>query len=234
MKTKKFKFKQLLKLHLLKFRAYEYPIKKTDFNDLITVSLDQIIVGIKRALQVIFQYHQANKRILFVGLPSKLEFKINSSTRHTAITRSFNIQGLISNRNADSAPSNRDSINKSVKQNSPLLAFKFAKKPDLIVLFDHDKSSSILSEAWVAKIPLISFVSNDNKKKTSSFIPNTYFINGNFKNILSAFDKNIFFISLNFLFKNLKKKQKRVSSDSSKLSSKLSPKNRKRLSRKNR
>lgn len=232
MKTKKFKFKQLLKLHLLKFRAYEYPIKKTNFNDLITASLDQIIIGIKRALQVIFQYHQANKRILFVGLPSKLELKINSSTRHTAIASSFNIQGLISNSNVNSGSNTQTPTYKSIKQNSTLLALKFTKKPDLIVLFDHNKSSSVLSEAWVAKIPVINFAANDNHK--DSFIQTTYLVNGNFKSILSAFDKNIFFIGLNFLFKNLKKKQKRVSSDLAKSSSKSFTKNRKRLDRKNR
>ena len=32
MKTRKFKFKQLLKLHLLKSRVYENSIKKTNFN----------------------------------------------------------------------------------------------------------------------------------------------------------------------------------------------------------
>ena len=78
MKTKKFKFKQLLKLHLLKSRVYEYPIKKTNFNDLITANLDQVIVGIKRALQVIFQYHQTNKRILFIGGPKEISNKIYS------------------------------------------------------------------------------------------------------------------------------------------------------------
>ena len=232
MKTKKFKFKQLLKLHLLKFRAYEYPIKKTNFNDLITANLDQIIVGIKRALQVIFQYHQANKRILFIGLPSKLELKINASTRHTAIASSFNIQGLISNSNVNSMTNSQSPINRSIKQSSALLALKFTKKPDLIVLFDHDKSSSILSETWVAKIPVINFVATNNSK--NSLIQTTYFINGNFKSILSAFDKNIFFIGLNFLFKNLKKKQERTFPYSSKSGSKSSIKTRKRVSRKNR
>jgi ribosomal protein S2 len=231
MKTKKFKFKQLLKLHLLKSRVYEHPIKKTNFNDLIAANLDQIIVGIKRALQVIFQYHQINKRILFVGLPSKLELKINSSTRHIAIARSFNIQGLISNNNINSALNIQTLRHTSVKQSSALLTSKFAKKPNLIVLFDHDKSASILSEAWVAKIPVINFASKDSSR--DCFTPAAYFINGNFTSILSSFDKNIFFISLNFLFKNLNKKQKRFSSDFSNFNSKSFTKNKKRSGLKN-
>ena len=101
MKTKKFKFKQLLKLHLLKARVYEHFVKKTNFNDLTDTNLDQLLVGIKKALQVIFQYNQTNKRILFIGLPSKLESKINSTTRHIAVSSSFNVQGLISNNNAN-------------------------------------------------------------------------------------------------------------------------------------
>ena len=232
MKTKKFKFKKLLNLHLLKFRAYEHSIKKINFNDLITANLDQIIIGIKRALQVIFQYHQANKRILFVGLPSKLEHKINLSTRHAAIAGSFNVKGLISNSTANSELNVKSFTCKSIKQNPALLALKLTKTPDLIVLVDYNNSFSVLSEAWVARVPVINFTAIDSHR--DSFIQSTYLVSGNFKSILSAFDKNIFFIGLNFLFKNLKKKQKSVSSNRSKFNPKFSAKNRKRLGRENR
>jgi len=205
MKTKKFKSKQLLKLHLLKSRVYEYPLKKTNFNDLKNTNLDQILVGVKRALQVIFQYNQVNKRILFIGLPSKLEFKINSLTRHTAVSNSFDIQGIISNNKPNLLLNLKNSSQKSIKQNLPVLTSKSLKIPDLVILFDHDKSRTVLSEAWVAKIPVITFVDSTNFRDLT--IQNSYFVNGNFKSILTAFDKNIFFIGLNFLFKNLKKKK---------------------------
>ena len=139
-----------------------------------------------KALHIIFQYHQTNKRILFIGLPSKLELKINSSTLHTAIANSFNIQGLILN--------SQNSTNRSLKESSALLDSKFGKKPDLIVLFDHNKSSSILAEAWVVKIPVINFADSSRLVDVSSH--NSYFITGNFKSILSASDKNIFFMGL--------------------------------------
>ena len=67
-----------------------------NFNDLTNTKLDQILISFKKALQVIFQYNQTNKRILFIGLPSKLELRINSMTQRVAISNSFNIQGLIS------------------------------------------------------------------------------------------------------------------------------------------
>jgi hypothetical protein len=205
MKIKKFKFKHLLKLHLLKSRVYEQPIQKTNINDLTHLNLDHVLVGVKKALQVIFQYNQTNKRILFIGLSSKLELKINSLTRHVAVSNSFNIQGLISNNNVNFPLDIKISSQKPIKQGSPFFSPKLAKKPDLIILFDHEKSSSVLSEAWLAKIPVITFAfNNDCKNQLTS---NSYVVNGNFKNILSTFDKNIFFVGLNFLFKNLKKKK---------------------------
>lgn len=195
MKTKKFKFNQLLKLHLLKSRVYEHSIKKTSSNGLLSASLDQILVGIKKVLQVIFQYNQTNKRVLFIGLPSKLELKINVLTKHSAVSRHFNLQGLISNNNIN--------LSKNLKGFSKPLLLKLMKKPDLIVLFDHKKGETVLAEAWVAKIPTIVFAANINFNE-NIFVSNSYVVHGNFKNVLTTFDKNIFFIGLNFLFKPLK------------------------------
>jgi hypothetical protein len=210
MKIKKFRSKQLLKLHLLKSRVYEYPIKKTNFNDLKNTNLDQILVGVKKALQIIFQYNQASKRILFIGLPSKLELKINSFTRHVAVSNSFNVQGIISNNKSNLLSDLKSSKQRSLKPHSAVMSPKLTKTPDLIILFDHNKSRTVLSEAWVAKIPAIAFVTNVDFR--DSMIQNFYFVNGNFKSILTAFDKNIFFIGLNFLFKNLRKKKKKPTS----------------------
>ena len=203
MKTKKFKSKQLLKLHFLKSRVYEYSAKKTNFNDLKNTNLDQILVSVKKALQIIFQYNQVNKRVLFIGLPFKLEFKINSLTRHAAVSTSFDIQGIVSNNKANLLLDLKSVTQKFVKRSSRVLSPKLMKKPDLIILFDHEKTHAILSEAWVAKIPVITFIANHNK---STVTQSSYCVNGNYKSILTAFDKNIFFIGLNFLFKNLKKK----------------------------
>lgn len=199
MKIRKFKYKQLLKLHLLKSRIYEQPIKKTNFNDLIDLNLDQILVGIKKALQIIFQYHQTEKRILFVGLPYKLESTINQLTRHSAVSNSLNIQGFISNNNFKVLKENKNLNQESLKNYSKFLLPKLTKTPDLVVLFDHEKSKNILSEAWVGKVPVIIFDSNLDSQDT--FSHNFYAVKGNFKNILTTSDKNLFLVSLNFLFR---------------------------------
>ena len=205
MKINKFKYKQLLKLHLLKSKIYEQPIKKTNFTNLIDLNLDQILVGLKKALQIIFQYHQTEKRILFIGLPHKLESKINQLTRHLAISNSLNIQGFISNNNFKVLRENKNLNQELLINYSKFLLPKLTKTPDLVVLFDHEKGKNILSEAWVGKIPVIIFDNNIDYQNT--FLHNFYVVKGNFKSILATSDKNLFLVSLNFLFKNLKKKR---------------------------
>ena len=201
MKVKKVKIKQLLKLNLLRSKVYEHPIKKMNFDSLIDSNLNQIIVNIKKVLQVIFQYHKADKRILFVGLPYKLESKINQRTKHVAIPKNLDIQGIISNCDQKSFKIDMNSNRARVKKSPKFLLPKLSKRLDLVVLFDHEKSKTILSETEIAKIPLISFGTHLNVVNTA-----LYRVEGNFKNLLTTPNKNIFFMGLNFLFKDSRKK----------------------------
>lgn len=203
MKIKEVKIKQLLKLNLLKSKVYEQPIKKIKFNNFIDANLNQIVVDIKKVLQIIFQYHKAEKRILFLGLPYKLESRVNQLTKHIAIPKDFNTQGVISNYNSKSFKSDRNSNQAWLKNSSKFLLPKLSKKLDLIVLFNHDNSETILSEAGVAKIPVIFFGTNFGLQNSAS-----YRVEGNFKNVLIGSNKNVFFIGLNFLFKTFKKLSK--------------------------
>lgn len=203
MKIKEVKIKQLLKLNLLKSKVYEQPIKKIKFNNFIDANLNQIVVDIKKVLQIIFQYHKAEKRILFLGLPYKLESRVNQLTKHIAIPKNFNTQGVISNYNSKFFKSDRNSNQAWLKNSSKFLLPKLSKKLDLIVLFNHDNSETILSEAGVAKIPVIFFGTNFGLQNSAS-----YKVEGNFKNVLIGSNKNVFFIGLNFLFKTFKKLSK--------------------------
>ena len=201
MKIKKVNIKQLLKLNLLRSKVYEQPIKKMKFENLIDSTLNQIVLDIKKVLQIIFQYNRVGKRILFVGLPSKLELKINQYTKHVAVPKNFNAQGIISNPNLKSIQDSKNSNQIWLKSLSKFLLPKLAKRLDLVILFDHEKSKTIFSEAEALKIPVVSFGTCLISQNTAS-----YRIEGNFKNILTASDKNIFFVGLNFLFKRSKSK----------------------------
>ena len=118
-----------------------------------------------------------------------------------AIPKNLDVQGMISNPNWKSLKSGKNSNQIWLKNSSKFLLPKLSKRLDLIVLFEHDKSRTIFSEAEVAKIPLISFGVCLDAPDTAS-----YRVEGNFKNVLTVSNKNVFFIGLNFLFKNLRKK----------------------------
>lgn len=203
MKIKKFKFKQILKLHLLNSRAYEYAAKKVSPDFLTDLTLTQVISDFKKGLHVVFQYHQADKRILFIGVPKKLEVKINKLTNHIALPSNFNLQGVISN-NLSSLKSLTVNKQLILKTHFKTLLPKLSKKPDLVVLFSHEKKQNIIVESSVAKVPLITFSSDDSFKDFST--SNFYNLQGLGEGLIEASNQNLFLLGLNFLFKLPKKK----------------------------
>ena len=68
-------------------------------NALTQMSLTKALTNFKKVLQIIFKYHRAEKKILFIGFPKKLQFKINSVTCHVAVPESFDLQHFFSNNN---------------------------------------------------------------------------------------------------------------------------------------
>ena len=200
MKLKKFKFKQILKLHLLNSRAYEHAIKKTNSGFLTDFKLTQILSDFKKVLHVIFEYHQANKQILFVGMPNKLELKINQLTQHLAVDVNFELQAVISNNlKAINLLKNKKLL--TTKSYSESLMPKLSKKPDLIVLLSHEKKQNIIAESNAVKIPVIVFDSDGNTQ--SNRFKGFYNLKGFGSSSIS--EKNLFFLGLNFLFKRFKK-----------------------------
>lgn len=196
MKIKKTRIKQLLKLSLLKLRVYEQFTNKTKLNGFVDSNLNQIIVNIKKVLQIIFQYHKAEKRILFVGVPCELEQKINQLTKHIAVPKNFDIQGMVSNFDPKVFLKSENLDQAWSKNFLKSLLPKLSKKLDLIVLFNHEKSESILTESKIAKIPVIFFGVNQDPLKSP-----LYSVEGDFKNLLTGPNQNILSIGLNFLFK---------------------------------
>nr|YP_009485520.1 ribosomal protein S2 [Nitzschia alba]AVR57584.1 ribosomal protein S2 [Nitzschia alba] len=203
MKIKKFKFKQILELHLLSSRTYEYAAKKSSSNALIDFNLTQVISGFKKSLHVVFEYHQAEKTILFIGVPSKLEQKINKLTNHVAVPHNFDLQGVISNNLKPLKFSKTDKQSASKLYLKSLMP-KLKKKPDLVVLFSHEKKQNIVTESYVAKVPLILFDSKGDSK--DPWTNNSYNLQGFGSSSTGTFNNNLFFLGLNFLFKTSKKK----------------------------
>ncbi len=195
MKIKKFKFKQILKLHLLKFKTYESFVKKSSPKLLMDSHLTQIIVNFKKVLKVIYQYNKTQKRILFIGLPKKLELKINKLTNHVAVPSDFDVQRILSNNFQYTKNKKRDLTSDYLKSLFP----KLSKSPDLVVLVSHSKAQSVISESYYLKIPLI-FFNGDLDTITHAQTSATYNVSIN-----TEANNTLFFIGLNFLFKTEKK-----------------------------
>lgn len=202
MKIKKFKFKQILKLHLLNSKAYEHLVKKPDSNLLTDFNITQIIGNFKKVLHIIYQFHYAKRRILFIGVPKRLELKINKLTSHLAVPSNFDLQGILLNnlKQLKSAKEANQSLSNLYLRS---LLPKLSKRPDLIVLFSCEKKQNIINESYVAKVPVIIFdaenVSNELLAKGS------YKVQSIGSDCVSASDKSLFFLGLNFLFKDTQK-----------------------------
>nr|BBC77934.1 ribosomal protein S2 [Nitzschia palea] len=203
MKLKKFKFKQVLKLHLLNSKIYEHGTKKKNSVFLTDLNLTKTISEFKKSLNVIFEYHQLNKKILFVGLPPKLELKINQRTQHAAVDRNFELQSLLTN-NLKSFKFSKGAKQLSFKDYLKLSLVKFSQKPDLIVLLAHEKKQKVIIENNLAKIPLIIFNSSDCLEDNS--FNGFYNVTGFHENLVSTSEKTLLFLGLNFLFKRFKRK----------------------------
>jgi len=201
MKITKFKFKQILKLHLLNSRAYEHATQKANSGFLTDFSLTQVISDFKKALHIIFKYHKANKKILFVGVPKKLEEKINRRTLHAAVDQTFELQGVISN-NLSSSKFGKLAKHSSSKIYVKSLIPKLIKKPDLVVIFSHEKKQSLIQESNIAKVPMIVFESGKSLSTRES--NNFYTVKSLGENLRSTSEESLLISGLNFLFKKLK------------------------------
>ena len=203
MKLKKFKFKQVLKLHLLNSKMYEHGTKKGNSVFLTDLNLTKTVSEFKKSLNIIFEYHQLNKKILFVGLPPKLELKINQRTHHAAVGRNVELQSLLTN-NLKSFKFSKGVKQAAFKDYFKLSLAKFSQKPDLIVLLAHEKKQKVIIENNLAKIPLVVFNSSDCLEDNS--FNGFYNVTGFHENLVSTSEKTLLFLGLNFLFKRFQKK----------------------------
>lgn len=198
MKIKKVKFKQILKLHLLNSKAYEHFAKISHSSSLLDFSMTQSISDFKRILHIIYNFHSIEKKILFIGIPKKLELKINKLTPHLAISSNFNMQGFLLNNSKllkETKTVNRASSHLDLR----LLFPKLSERPDLVVLFSHEKKQNIITESYVAKIPLILFNAKSLSKEL--LVKSSYKALPLNSNSDSISEMGFLFQGLNFLFK---------------------------------
>jgi ribosomal protein S2 len=147
---------KLFKLKLIKSKVLK---KKHYLND---ITIENIVLKLKKVLYLIYKYHLNNKRILFIGNPLKINkelTKVFIKTKHIFIPKSYWIDGIITNQQSSfkSHFKQESQINKISQR---LLQLK--KRGDLAVIIDQKSENSALKESYVARIPVISLNSNSN------------------------------------------------------------------------
>lgn len=203
MKLKKIKISKskLIKFQLIKFKTYKQ--KKNIFDkNTQKFNFESIELHLKKALQIIYNYHLNNKTIFFIGVPQKLKkkfFSMLKATKHLFVPENTWLKGVLSNKVSIFKYLNQQ-INSDIKNTDTNLKFLFTiqKKPDLIVLLDQKLESQAFQEAIKLKIPVIAI--------TTSLVLNKnilYPIYGNFE-FLNKKLNNIYFLLLKSIFNKQK------------------------------
>lgn len=134
-------------------------------------------LNLKKILKIIFEYHKANKTIVFIGFPisSNLNFiSLFKKYNYIFLNKNTWVNGTLSNSPALVSHINSKKLLKVVQKNNLIFLTQFSnliklkKKPDLIILFDDIHAEKLISECKKVKIPVISFLSSAQQKQEST------------------------------------------------------------------
>ena len=168
MKIKKIKYSKnkILKLQILKL----YSKNKNQ--------LSNIQLCLNKIANIIYKYDTTNKKILFLGFPIKLK-KVLKNTKHKMIPQFLSFNGILTNKNS------LNRIKKVKNYSLPTLKLLLhIKKPDLVIIYEHNHKSTVIQESYIARIPLIIFSDslNFNSKISYQSLGNYKLLNEKAKN----------------------------------------------------
>lgn len=193
---------KLLKFKLLKTKIYK---DQKNFNYLLLKNME---TRLKKVLHVIYKFHAANKKILFIGTPIELNNKIKQllkSKKHSFIPESIWMKGIVTNSNS----SFKHLIKRHAINSDKTTKFLFnLKNPiSLIVILNEKFNVAALKESSLKRIPTVSLNANYD---LSNLTLSTYKVSGDYNFTKKKIRNNIFFLLLNALLKKaeiIKKKQ---------------------------
>lgn len=204
-KTKLFKFK------LLKTKIHK---SKKNFDYLL---LKDTEARFKKILSIIYKFHAANKKILFIGTPLELNSQIKQllkDKKHSFLPESVWMNGIITNSNS--------SFKHLIKQHAlntnkiSKLLFNLKSQIDLIVVLNEKLNITALEESSLKRVPTISINTTYNFLNLNL---STYKVLGNYNFGKKKVRNNLFFLLLNSLLKKaelIRKKQIKLKTERSK------------------
>lgn len=186
------------KTKLLKFKLLTEKVYKNQKN-LNYLLLKNIETKLKKALQIIYLFHAANKKILFIGTPAQLNNQIKQflkKNKHSFIPEKIWMNGIITN----SGPSFKYLLKDYAVNTNKTSKFLFnlKNKADLVVILNEKLNLTALKESYLKRIPTISLNSDYNLFNANLSI---YKIMGDYNLDKKEIRNNIFFLLLSALLK---------------------------------
>ena len=175
-------------------------------------SYKSLELNLKKILKIIFEYHKANKTIVFIGFPVSLNLNfipLFKKYNYIFLNRNTWINGTLSNSPALVSHINSKKLLKVVRKNNLIFLTQFSnfiklkKKPDLIVLFDDIHVENLISECQKVKVPVISF-SSSVQQKQKSILFHVFFSEKN-NHLKQLIHKYVYFLLSSILSRYFKK-----------------------------
>lgn len=186
---------KLLQLQVLKQHNNK---RLHDFN----MDFKQIVVNLHKISNVIYKYHNADKKITIIGFPNIFDQTLKH-TKHILIPKCIWFDGILSNRVTFVSSST-----KNISKNVFRLILKLRKKSDLIVVYNLDNNFSVLKEGCLGRIPVITFTCS---KQLDIFNLKTAYSSIKSYNFMTEkSEKNSFFFSFMKAVLNRAKTMKKV------------------------
>ena len=191
---------KLLKLKLLKTKIYKNE-KNLDY-----LLLKGLEIRLKKILHIIYKFHIANKKILFIGTPLRLNYQIKQilkNKKHSFIPESVWMSGIITN----SKPSFKHLIKQNAVNKNKTSKFLFTLKSqtDLIVVLNENLNLTALKESSLKRVPTISLNVSYNSSNSDLAI---YKAMGNYNFTKKTIRNNLFFLLLSSVLKKAEQHKK--------------------------
>lgn len=193
---------KLFKLKLLKTKVHK---SQKNFDYLILKDME---TRLKKILHIIYRFHAANKKILFIGTPLRLNNQIKQllkRKKHSFVPESIWMSGIITNTNSSFKHLiKRHAIN---NDKTSKLLFSLKNQADLIVVLNESPNVTALTESSLKRVPTISLNTTYN---LTGLNLSTYKVTGDYTFTEKKVRNNIFFLLLSSLLKKaeiVRKKQ---------------------------
>jgi hypothetical protein len=181
MKLKKLtKSKQFfMQLQILKLYS-----KKKTINSKTTLRSTEILLN--KIANVIYRFHIAGKKILFLGFPNHFSNTLKH-TKHLFIPNFMWFNGMLTNKASNAQYKKTTKIPKNLFK----LLLKLKEKPSLIIVYNLNDNLAAVKESYLRHIPVITF----NNKLDILDIKSVYKSTGSYNFLIEKIKNNNFVFS---------------------------------------